>query len=343
MFTYSETDHQQPFLDSIPSVSCSTVCCGTSRVIVFFGEELPAEEGPLYHFLFKALMGERSAAEGLKGDHYQFNKVAIVYPGDWPSELKFIFFQLDSQSQRLIRNLECGNLSVGAGMMALIERMNSLDENGSLFARNEGTGQQMELIPHDIYRFWDCDWTVRFLNGNNHQYIYSQAHYGALPVNESESIDYWMVEQGNVFIFVNAHPEMANPALLEMLEEAGKQKAGVMRLDPVKSSLPKIIFYCTNEANFHQPIVEACCFFKGEMHQSLPGSGSMSLASFLTASLISENGVPIPSGTLVFTIVHPSGSLKVSVDWETRKDEIVIANTSFTTSAKLLLHGKLAL
>lgn len=343
MLTELETRRTVSFSEDIPFVSCSTVCCGTSRVIVFSGDELPAEKDELEYFLSKALVGEKSAAEGLKGEHYQFNKVAIIDEGSLPSHIKFRFLQFDSRNQCLIPNLECGNLSVGAGMVALVRGISSLNEKGSLFATNMGTGQQVELIPQDINRIWAGDWTVRFLKNINCKEIYAQAHFESIPINESESIDCWITEQGNVFIFVNVHPELASPDLVELIETTGKERALNLGLNAAKSSMPKIIFYSTDETKFENPAVDACCFFNSEIHNSLPGSGSMSLASFLTASLLLENGVPNPNGTVVFNVRHPSGFLDVSVDWATVDNEIIITNTSFATSAKLLLHGQLAI
>ncbi|HEY0066248.1 MAG TPA: hypothetical protein VGB46_02760 [Flavisolibacter sp.] len=331
------------FAHTIPFVSCSTVCCGTSRVIVFFGHELPEETGEMYRFLSRVLMGANSAAEGLKGEHYQYNKVAVVFPGDAPSHINFLFLQLDPRDHSLISNLECGNLSVGAAMMSLIEGVSVPDASGSVFATNLGTGQQMELFPHHPDRLWSCEWTVKFLKNVDHQKIFNRAHYETLHVEELGEVEYWIVEEGNVFFFVNAHPEVASSHLVDLLEKEGAKRAMALGLDPEKSDRAKIIFYSTGEANFVEPMVEACCFFKMELHNSLPGSGSMSLASFLTASLLVENGAPTPFGSLVFHVHHPSGVLDVSVEWASENGQLLITNTSFITPAKLLVHGKLAI
>jgi hypothetical protein len=69
----------------------------------------------------------------------------------------------------------------------------------------------------------------------------------------------------------------------------------------------------------------------------------MCLASFLTASLLREQGAPSFFGSVVFTIKHPGGSLDVAVSWATINNEVTINSTGFITPAKLLLHGSFTL
>ena len=78
------------------------------------------------------------------------------------------------------------------------------------------------------------------------------------------------------------------------------------------------------------------------MHQSLPGSGSMCLANFLTCSLLTEHGIPFDDGHIVFHIYHPSGTINVTANWNSYQGNTYISSTEFITPLRLLISGNLA-
>src|SRR5262249_52520212 len=104
-------------LPGLQPVACGVVRCGTSRAVIVDGRTVPA--GDVRDQILWPLVAGESPADGLGGDHSQFNKSAEVFPGAEPSRFAFRFYQANRRERRLIADLECANVAAGAGLFAL--------------------------------------------------------------------------------------------------------------------------------------------------------------------------------------------------------------------------------
>jgi 2-methylaconitate cis-trans-isomerase PrpF len=310
-----------------PEACCAVVRCGTSRIVVFDGRDLPdppAREAELAELM----LGGGQQADGLGGDHYQLNKVAVVWPD--PPGFRFRFYQVDRSARSLVGDLECANAAAGAAVFALLRGQASLDETGVVEASNDGTGQRVVLRPHHR-NFWDCAWDVRFLLEERTPRRFSGGAPLALVSSSGEQVALWVIEQGNVFVLADvsrAH-----------LEEAGGAIALQLGSDPHRAAGPKVVTYDVRSVEAETVQAAVACFYRGERHASLPGSAAMCLASFLAGWRLDQLPATAERGMFVFDLHHPAGTLPVRVHWLRHAGFDWICATEFTTSVRLLLRG----
>jgi 2-methylaconitate cis-trans-isomerase PrpF len=234
-------------------------------------------------------------------------------------------------------DMECANVSAGAGLFAAVMGLAAPDGDGVLRATNAGTGQVVELSTVLPRPAWSNNWRVLFRQDAAGQ----PPAAGPLVMShpDGRAVDYWVLERGNVFVLANAAPEAAEPELIEQLAAAGRETALSLGSSAERAGRPKVILYSVRERGLTRAVISAACFFNGEMHNSLPGSGAMCLSSFLAASHLSEVRPPAERGTLNFHLAHPSGALMVKVHWESAGGEYAVAATDFVTPVQLLVLG----
>lgn len=322
---------------TIPTISCAVIRCGTSRAVVVHGDELPGDESA-ERILYRLMTGN-DPSDGLGGDHYQLNKVAVVYPTRDQHQFAFRFYQVDRAKGRLVSNMECANVAAGAGLFALISGIAVPDGLGMLHAINRGTGQRVGLNPVSTLSASAHDWRVCFHQDTSTAQAQPVSEPLVLAHADGRTVDYWVLERGNVFVLANAAPDAAEPELIEQLAASGTETAMALGSSWQRAAMPKVILYSVQAREMTQAVVHAACFFNGEMHNSLPGSGAMCLASFLAASHLLDVRMPAHSGTLTFHLMHPSGGLTVCVNWEASARGFHIVSTEFVTSVRLLMYG----
>jgi len=323
-----------PIINHIP---CAVLRCGTSRAVIVDGASLPAGNNIENHLI--SLLAGENTADGLGGDHYQFNKIAVIYPGGDTADFLFRFYQLELPQRRLIGSLECANVAAGAGLVAHISGLANVSLRGSLRAMNLGTGQLVELGPLDGLEDPVSEWTVRFLSGPDGAFRLYTPEAQNLVHADGRNLEFWVVERGNLFVLANASPEAAEPELIEALAEQGRGIGSAMGCEASKAAAPKVVLYSVQAQDAVEAWIRAACYFEGQMHHSLPGSAAMCLSSFLTTSYLSALWQPAAEGWMRFRLENPGAELCTRVYWNASPQGIDIVSTEFDTSVRLLFWG----
>jgi 2-methylaconitate cis-trans-isomerase PrpF len=322
----------------VQPVACGIVRCGTSRAVIVDGRTVPS--GEAHDWTLWTLIAGETPADGLGGDHYQFNKIAELFPGSEPSQFEFRFYQADRRERRLIADLECANVAAGAGLYAAALGLAETNSTGVLHARNLGTGQLIELAPAHGRPAAAGDWRVRFLVDPRGPMLRLHTP-DPLPLvhPDGRSLDYWVAERGNVFVLANAAPEAAEPELIEQLGSQGTWCATVAGVTPERAEAVKVILYSIESPYLSPTVARVACYFHGEQHHSIPGSAAMCLTGFLAESQCAAFGAPPAGGESHLRLVHPSGELDTRVRWAGTEGNWRIVETEFTTTVRLLLWG----
>ena len=324
---------EYPFLGAVPG---ALVRCGTSRVLALDGAQCPAD-GELAGFIGALLRGEHDA-DGLGGHRYQLNKAVVVYPVPWFHGFALRFFQVDGRRGEVISDLECGNAATGAALLAVLLGYAEPNEHGILWGANLGTDRLLRIKP--IGDPWSaCDWQVGFVYPNG---ALPRVYSGDEPVvvDVGAPVNLWVVERGNLFIIANVDPEGIDPDVVRTLTDAGTSVAKQLGSHLHACRVPKLLCYSVRgEADESVVPVDAGCFSDGESHASLPGSGVMELAMFLTACRLGESSPEALAGTRHFVVCYQDGSIPVHVDWERRGNEARVTSATFETRARVLMHG----
>ena len=327
-------------------VLCAIIDCGTSRIIVMDGNNFPGEENDESRnlILSQILFGDEDS-RGLGGEHYQLNKIVLLSKPNscLQNEFSFQFYQGDKQHSRIFSGLECGNATAGAALFALLTRMVIPNKSGVIQALNEGTGQRSQISPVSIEQLWKGHWRVRFI----HDELLSNCLSPTKDVRRNHilvkghPVYYTIIAYGNRFVLVNAHSSIATSSLVEQLSEISCSTS-VNMLDNAQDtkSATKIIFYEVRSCELTNIYVDAICFYAGEQHKSLPGSGAMCLAAFLASEQLKEHHFLDDSESFTFSIQHPSGVLNVNVSWQLSEGGYRIISTEFITPVKLLFSGE---
>jgi 2-methylaconitate cis-trans-isomerase PrpF len=311
--------------------------CGTSRAVFFLDKELPDDERR-ERLLLRLMIGGEGGG-GLGSDHYQGNKVAVLSTAANPDTFHFRFYQVDRSKRQLLSELECSNVAAGAGLFALLQGLAVPGDRGVLYALNTGTDQLIELEPPSQSPVWQGEWTVRFLHGHSFSVNSFDREPLTLAYGGGRRVHFWVVVRGNVFVFANFAPAEAEPSLVEELGRQGSAAALSMGAEESRARTPKVILYEIIHFTRGDAWINAACFFQGQVHRSLPGSGAMCLSAFLALTMREVGGwssIPIENS---FYFAHHSGTLGVRVYCgESPAGRCVIA-TEFSTRVRLLLLG----
>jgi 2-methylaconitate cis-trans-isomerase PrpF len=307
----------------------------TSRALILLEHDLLASR-QRDRILLSLIAGD-GVGDGLGGDHYQSNKIAVIHPLPESSSFSFEFYQVDVSTRTILPSMECANVAAGAGLAAAWIADVQPDRHRIVRALNTSTGRCIELTAPLGNLRAAGNWSVRFLSDPERLAVNYTPEPLMLTHSDGRTVEFWVVEEGNLFVFANAVPEAAEPELVEQLSAyAASLVASSGKEYP---AAPKIIFYGVTARALDRAEVRACCFFNGEMHHSLPGSASMALSRFLAEIHLFDMQSSDLSGELAFHLVHPSGSLMTCLQWEKAGSHHWIHSTEFTTPVKLLFWG----
>ena len=319
----------------IPHLSCAIIKSGTSRFVVLREEELPV--GRTRGKIILDLLANAISTEGVGGQHYQSNKVAVMGPGRGEASFVFHFYQVVPESRRLLSKMECSNAASSSGLAAMLLGVARAGSNHTMKSVNMATDQAVELVPPEG-DCWAGDWGVRFTNLH---YLWSHLTRSAQPFrfkHRGVIVNGEIVSHGNVFVMTNLPMGSIRPDLVKALTRRGEDFA---RKLGHPDTLPKVLVYDVKEKSGLELRCDATCFSEGQQHHSLPGSGAMALGAFLTA----RGYLPLPeksrNAKTVFRFTHPSGKLTARVHLSRGSAHWEIHATSFDTPVRLLMYGSL--
>jgi hypothetical protein len=264
----------------------------------------------------------------------------VVYPVPWFHGFALRFFQVDGRRGEVISDLECANAATGAAMLAVLLGYTQPNEHGMLWGANLGTDRLLRIRP--LGDSWSaCDWQVGFVYPNGAPpRVYSGNE--PIVVDVGTPVNLWVVERGNLFLIANVDPDGIDPDVVRALTEAGTAVAKQLGSHPHACRVPKLICYSVRGGTDESVVpVDAGCFSDGESHASLPGSGAMELAIFLTACRLGESLPKALTGTHHFEVRYQDGSIPVHVDWERRGNEARVMSATFETNARVLMYGSI--
>ena len=331
-------DFSQPLVEGPTRVMGAVIAAGTSKAFVLSGESLGGNDPEA---VVVALMEGRNN-NGLMDDHYQGNKIAFVWSAPFPSGFVFQFFQYDKVSGQVLRDMECSNVAAGCAAYALSSGLAQLDGELSVSAFNVRTNQHMVLTPASPNAPWDTEWNVRFWQEDFTAEATGIDRENVCSMNGAE-VKFWAFERGNAFVFSLYNPEEATQSLIAALNEQGGQAVLASGGDPKKSINPKVLLYTVTDVQEDAVCVSVACFFMGEKHKSLPGSGAMTLAGFLAVGHLGANPPMESSGVMRFCMKHPSGEVWVMAHWVAQGGIHQVVATEFITPATMLFDGSFVL
>lgn len=317
------------------NLSAALVSAGTSRALILSGEEL-GEMPP--ELAVQTLMEGRGETGGLAGSHYQSNKVAVVWRAPFPTGFIFKFYQYDKDRGRVLADMECSNVTAGCAAYALTAGIAVMEQDGTMHALNSGTGQQSLLSPSSPANPWRTDWNIRFMQ-EDFTTASIPMESEMLPVPDGHGVEFWAFERGNVFVLSHINPGNAVPELVESLAEYGGRAATQRGANPQKAAAPKVLLYDIHAVQDNEAWLDVACHFMGERHKSLPGSGVMTLAGFLTLTFLAAVNPQLPGGTFIFHMRHPSGALSVAAYWEYDGTNYRVIATEFVTPVSIIIAG----
>lgn len=321
----------------IPHLSCAMVRSGTSRLVVLRADQLPSDRAR--HKVILDLMANELATDGLGGQHYQSNKVAVVGRRDERHDFTFQFYQVDPKARRLYSRMECSNAASASAVAAMLDDVTPSGAGGCFRTVNLATKQQVELVP-PAAQWWCGDWGVRFV-GLRHLWEHMTEtrepfafdHHGLAVRGD-------IVEHGNIFVMTALPVDKVDPGLVSALAALGDAYAVRVGHPPSPS---KVLIYRVASATKSGMVCDATCFSEGQQHHSLPGSAVMAMGAFLTANGLLQLPQDAPAAETRFRFHHPSGEMQARVHLVRGHKHWKIDSTSFETPVRLLLHGDIVL
>ena len=310
---------------------------GTSRIIVVNRQDAPSGIDPAT--LALRLFGRNSVADGLGGDHYQLNKLAIWDQAS-SGGFEFTFFNLAPGSRMVSRGAECGHAAVAVALVIETERPPS-ERGAPVRVRNVDTGQILEIISRE-----DADQdAVACLAKVLHDPPISMSNVVELsaPSATSDEIRWEVVPAGNIFAMVPGRNTCEDRALRREIQAVTLQWA-------LSSSVPnageEFIRTISHDVQWMDPThaqVHAVCHNGEERHNSLPVSGSSALCNHLTLQHLVSSDIPTSEDRtevdFEFELNSISGTEAVQVHASHRSGSWMIDSTSCNTNARLLIEG----
>lgn len=315
------------------AVGTCLVRSGTSRIIVVNRRDAPSgiEDSDLALRLF----GRDSVADGIGGDHYQLNKLAI-WNRHATDGIEFAFFNLAPGSRRVSRGAECGHAGVAVALVAGPDRP---DE--PVRVRNVDTGQLLEVASH---------WASK---GRSGAFLAKVIHDPAITVmNEAElvatsptgdELRWETVPAGNIFALVPSLNTCDDEAARRQIQRVTLEWARDTGRVNASAEFIRTISYDARWEDAARCRVDAVCHNGSEKHHSLPVSGSSALCTHLAVHRLRSAGLPPSTDPnrfrIEFDLTSVSGTETVTVEAERRSGDWGILSTSCSTNARLLLEG----
>ena len=320
--------------DGGAAIRTSLVRSGTSRFIVVDRRDIPA--GMADRHVAAGLFGE-TVADGLGGDHYQLNKLAIWTPTG-PNEVGFTFFSLAPGTRSIAQGAECGHAAVAVARVAA----ETIRTDGRLVVRNADTGQRMAvgLDPEGGIADGDRTGTV----------VYDpplppvDAFRAGPPAGrEEEDVSWEIVHAGNVFALVPGSRTCDDADLRRLIQAETldwARRTGVSNASP---EFVRTIAYDIRWTAETAARIDATCHNGDQRHSSLPISGNVALCNHVAHLRIDDLAATSSTdgGDLVFSFETRSqgGVEDVGVELARRPEGWMIHSTSSTTNVRLLFQG----
>ena len=318
-------------------VATCLVRSGTSRIIVVNRGDAPSgiEDSELALRLF----GRDSVADGIGGDHYQLNKLAL-WNRHATDGIEFAFFNLAPGSRRVSRGAECGHAGVAVALVAGPGRL-----DGPVRVRNVDTGQLLEVASHEASK------------GRSGAFLAKVIHDPPITVmNEAELVAtsptgevlrWETVPAGNIFALVPGLNTCDDEVVRRKIQTVTLEWARDTGHDNASAEFIRTISYDARWEDAGRCRVDVECHNGSEKHNSLPVSGSSALCTHLAVHRLRSAGPP-PSADpgrsrIEFDLTSVSGTEIVTVEAERRSDDWEIVSTSCSTNARLLLEGTMFL
>lgn len=318
--------------------ACALIRCGTSRAMALCADQLPSDE-PERSAALRQRIGGSTPGGGLAGGHYQQNKLAVVAPADADSAFQFRFYQFDERSGELTGDLECGNVAAAAALFGLLAGMVEFDDAGRVHGLNEGTGRWITFEPDRTAEPWNTTCNVRFFYGGGLRVPIFSGFQPLQPLAPAWPVDTWVAQHGNVFVLADLEPRAATPDLLGALATAGAAIAVDLGAEEAIAAHAKVLAYRVDAVDERSIHAHATCFYRGQAHASLPGSGSMFLAAFLVRMLAGALDMGRVPSTATVHLAHPAGVLPVTVTVDAGPGGLRVMATEFRTPVELLMWG----
>ena len=318
-------------------VRACLVRSGTSRFIVVNRQDAPSDLDE--RTLALELFGGNSVADGLGGDHYQLNKLAI-WQQTLGGELEFTFFSLAPGSRVVSRGAQCGHAAVAVALVSEGRRPAS-ERGGPVRVRNVDTGQILEVSPRSAADEPIGSCHARII----HEPPVSMANGTELVVSatDHDEIRWEAVAAGNIFALIPGRQLLDDPKRRREIQAVTLEWA---RTESVPNASEEFVRSITYDVQWETPTharIDAVCHNGDERHNSLPVSGSSALCDHLTLKRLLDRDFPTTPDRedieFVFHVTSVSGTEVVEVHASHRSGSWTIQSTSCTTNARLLIEG----
>ncbi len=230
-------------------------------------------------------------------------------------------------------------MAAGAGLAAAWIADVQPDRHRIVRALNTSTGRCIELTAPLGNLRAAGNWSVRFLSDPERPAVNYTPEPLMLTHSDGRTVEFWVVEEGNLFVFANAVPEAAEPELVEQL--CAYAASLVASSGNTYPAAPKIIFYGVTARALDRAEVRACCFFeRGRCTTPCQVRRPWRFLVFWREIHLFDMQSSDLSGELAFHLAcDPSGSLMTCLQWEKAGSHHWIHSTEFTTPVKLLFWG----
>ncbi len=275
-------------------------------------------------------------ADGLGGDHYQLNKLA-VWGSTAGNEVDFTFFALAPGSREVCRGAECGHAAVA---VARVVAEGSTDGT-PVRVRNVDTGQRMEVAPATVGEGFDGRCCGSIVHEPPLPPVEAVAM-GPIP-GHGERPGWEVIHAGNVFALV--------PGISTCDDQPRRRRIQAETLDcarqaGVRNARPEFVRTISFDLQWLSETrarIDAICHNGDQRHNSLPLAGCAALCNRLACLRLEELRVDPNAGpadiAFGFEAGSPSGVEEVGVSMRSDQGSWRIHTTSNSTSVRLLFSG----
>ena len=311
-------------------VEACVVRSGTSRIIVVDGRTLPPHMDPSE--IADHLLGRGDLADGLGGEHYQLNKVAI-WSASSEDVAEFHFFNLDPTLKTITVGSECGHAAAAVGMVAAVSeprRFNSI----SVPVHSLDTGQRFEYRSHDAGRCWNAPCTLRLFPEASPPAIHSKV----AAQDHREDIPFDVVHHGNSFALVPGISGLESAKIRRQIALSTVEMARRDRRTNDRPEYVRVLPYEIEWLSDTTATVTATCFNGEVRHKSLPISGAIALCDLLALKRVDEFPPPGDPQRMrfEFELQSPHGTKPGNVELVRRDDSWMVDWTGYDADVRLL-------
>lgn len=339
---------------------------GTSKALVFLGEDLPAP-GSARDRIFLAALGSPDPygrqLDGMGGGISSLSKVAVVAPSRQPGhEVDYTFGQVEVSRAAVDYRGNCGNISSAIGPYAVDEGL-AAAAGGQAAVRIFNTNTGKTIVSRFPVEAGEAvaagDFELAGVPGTGARITLEFLDPGGavtgslLPTGRArdliEGVEASLVDATNPMVFVRAadlgvsrldSPEQidADPELGARLERIRSTASEAMGLAEPSAAVPKIALVAPPEDQ--DADLRAAVISMGRCHRAFALTGAMCLAvaAHVPGSLVAEACRPLAPGADV-RLRHPAGVLPLAATVEQgpdgpRADRVVVYRT-----ARRLMEG----